>query len=293
MSWIVQHVSYQVQWQTDVLLFIQSLRSDPLSVFFYAVTNIGEAPVYLAAMCCIFWCVSKRAGYFLGFSYVSAGLLNIGIKNTFQVPRPYGHAGLVPVEHPVTVLETGYSFPSGHSTGAGSFWLALYLAFRKRRVALLCAVMMLLIPVSRLYFAVHTPIDVVTGLLLGAVTAFGVCSLLCTADKKRRYLPVIPIAVFAAAGFYVQHPGYWAVLGTLVGITAGYYIETEVIRLEMTKKTGKNMFRLVIGFAGVLILGPLLSMALPEGAVSGAFRSFCLGLWITAGAPVLFTKFRI
>ena len=53
MSWFVQHVSYQVQWQTDVLLFIQSLRNDPLSVFFYLVSAVGQTSCYMAAVCVI------------------------------------------------------------------------------------------------------------------------------------------------------------------------------------------------------------------------------------------------
>ena len=293
MSWIAQHVSYQVQWQTDVLLFIQSLRNDPLSVFFYFVSNIGQTSCYMAAVCVIFWCVNKRAGYFLGFSVVAAGLVNMGLKGAFQIPRPYGHAGLVPVEHPVSVLETGYSFPSGHSTGAGSFWLALYLAFRKRWIAVLSICMMLLIPLSRLYFAVHTPIDVTTGLVLGSLSALGVCALLCSPGKKGKYLPLVPVVVFGAAGFFAHHPYYWAGFGSLSGLTAGYYIENEAIRFEMTKKNSRIIFRLVIGFAGAAVLGPLLEAVLPGTPVSGSFRSFCLGLWITAGAPALFSKLRI
>jgi len=60
-------------------------------------------------------------------------------------------------------------FPSGHTSIAIAFWGALAFLFRKRWVTFLCASLMLLIPLSRLYLGVHFLADVIGGVALGAI----------------------------------------------------------------------------------------------------------------------------
>ena len=113
MNWVLQHISYQAHWQTDFLLFLQSVRNDVFTCFFYIFTTIGDDAFCIAVISIIFWCVSKRAGYLIGFSFISADLFNMEIKQGFQVPRPIGHNGIEYVKTPVEVFPQGYSFPSG------------------------------------------------------------------------------------------------------------------------------------------------------------------------------------
>lgn len=293
MNWVAQHISYQVQWQTDFLLFLQSLRSDPLSWFFYIVTNIGENYFCIAVVSVIFWCISKRAGYLIGFSFISADLLNMAFKPLFQIPRPIGHGGIDYVKTPVEVFPLGYSFPSGHSTVAGSFWSSAILALRLRWLAVIGVLMMILIPFSRLYFAAHTPIDVTAGLILGILTALIVSRIAVMPEKRRKYVIACLVFLFAAAGIFINHPGYWSGIGMLAGLTAGFFMERESIKMDMPKKICSFISRISVGLAGIAVLCPLLGLLLPESSVSGAFRYCCLGLWITAGAPALFSKFKI
>ena len=293
MNWIMQHISYQVQWQSDFLLFLQSLRNDFLSWFFYIVTNSGEEVFCFAVCSVIFWCVSKRAGYIIGFSLISADLVNMAVKQVFQVPRPIGHNGIEYVRTPVEVFPQGYSFPSGHATAAGSLWSSVILALRKRWLVVLGVLMMILIPLSRLYFAAHTPIDVTAGLVLGILTALVINRISEASEKAKKYLAAVIVFVFAAVGIFVNHPGYWKAIGILAGLTSGYFMEKESIKLDMPKKVCGYISRTFLGLAGASILCPLLGVLLPDSAVSGAFRYCCLGLWITAGAPALFSKLKI
>ncbi|MGL4370463.1 MAG: phosphatase PAP2 family protein, partial [Spirochaetota bacterium] len=185
MESLFPYISYQVQWQTDTLLFFQSLQNDPLSYVFFLITSTGSESFYLAAICVIFWCISKKAGYFAGMSLIAANVLNAGLKSLFQIPRPIGHNGILSMTHPVDAIATagGTSFPSGHSMGAGSFWFSIVTAFRKRPITILGISLMILVPLSRLYFGVHTPVDVMTGLALGILTAWGMGKIYRTAEK--------------------------------------------------------------------------------------------------------------
>ncbi|MDR0899668.1 MAG: phosphatase PAP2 family protein [Lactobacillaceae bacterium] len=76
------------------------------------------------------------------------------------------------------VEENGFSFPSGHSTNAMVFYgglLVLALLFIKEKKALkiaivsVLAVIVLAIPISRVYLGVHYPTDVLGGLMLGLI----------------------------------------------------------------------------------------------------------------------------
>lgn len=293
MDFLLPYISYQAQWQTDVLLFLQSLRNDPLNVIFYGISAAGNETFYIIFICVLFWCINKHVGYIAGFSLVSANILNAGLKNTCKIPRPVGHNGIECVQKPFDATPYGYSFPSGHSMGAGSFWTALLYGFRQRWITILCILMMILIPVSRLYLGVHTPIDVLTGLTFGILVSLLMGKFLHFSTGKKKYLMLLPALVFAVWAAFMPEMHYWKMFGALVGITAGYYIETEAIKLRMPKKASAFIFRMILGLIVLIALKEGLKLVLPESLLSGAFRYCCIGLWVTAGAPFVFTKLKI
>ena len=90
--------------------------------------------------------------------------LNGAIKDYFKVERPIGKFGL---ESMRVETATGYSFPSGHTQTATTFWTSLAVQLKNKWVYVLAAVMAIGAGISRLYLAVHWPMDVVVGLILG------------------------------------------------------------------------------------------------------------------------------
>lgn len=99
-----------------------------------------------------------------GFVY----LINDGLKNTFERPRPN-------VMH--LTKATGYSLPSGHSIVSMVFYGLIILFFvskikdkkYRRLVQVLVFVLILLIGLSRVYLRVHFFSDVIAGQSLGLV----------------------------------------------------------------------------------------------------------------------------
>lgn len=101
----------------------------------------------------------------LGGSYT----LNLIIKNLIQRARPSW-------EH--WVVESGYSFPSGHSMASIAFYGMLgYLLWlhRKERgrpaayILVLTGLLILAIGLSRIYLGVHYATDVIAGFCAGGV----------------------------------------------------------------------------------------------------------------------------
>ena len=90
-------------------------------------------------------------------------------KYAFRRPRPDETLRQLSV--------SGFSFPSGHALAATVIYgLLAYLLFRfvktpmlRLLIALLAATMIVLVAVSRVYFAVHYPTDVLGGILLGGL----------------------------------------------------------------------------------------------------------------------------
>ena len=84
----------------------------------------------------------------------------------------------------------GYSFPSGHSSMSSSVIGGLaYLLKRKKLICILLICLVLLIGFSRLWLGVHTPQDVICGLLIGFSLVFAVNKIIDWAEEKpNRYL---------------------------------------------------------------------------------------------------------
>ena len=147
------------------------------------ITWAGSAFVLvpLAVGCCLLFVRvgMRREALRLAVSLGGAMAISDLVKLLTSRPRPS-------VEHLQAV--TGSSFPSGHTTQAAAFWLALALTLRgaalPRRTVWLASAGALLIALavawSRVYLGVHYPSDVAAGLLLGSGWAVFVAHVLCT-----------------------------------------------------------------------------------------------------------------
>lgn len=108
------------------------------------------------------------------------GILHLGFKALFERPRP---PALLSYK-----IEESFSFPSGHSIAAMSFFgaVAWLVATRNENaaakfgIAIFAAVMIFLIGLSRVYIGVHYPSDVVAGFLAAGIWTAGVMS----ADRR-------------------------------------------------------------------------------------------------------------
>ncbi len=97
-----------------------------------------------------------------GFAYGIACLLKILI----HTDRPF-----IALSN-ITILftETGYAFPSAHSTLIAALAFAVY--FKHKRLGYICFIAALLIGIARIAAGVHFPIDIVGGYVLGFIVAF-------------------------------------------------------------------------------------------------------------------------
>ncbi|HZB83679.1 MAG TPA: bifunctional DedA family/phosphatase PAP2 family protein, partial [Rubrobacteraceae bacterium] len=149
-------------------------RATPtLTAFFLVVTALGSLEtigVLGLVVAVIFGVRRKWLNLGTWLAALAGGLvLNELLKELFARPRPY-------FKHPL-VLETSYSFPSGHATmslifyGMLAYFCVLALRTWRARTAVVfgTSLLVLLIGFSRIYLGVHYFSDVVAGFASGGI----------------------------------------------------------------------------------------------------------------------------
>ena len=156
----------------QVTAFLYSVRSNWLSQFFYAITQLGsrEAVFAMGGLATMIFLYRRRYTAVLAFWLTMAGIgLSVQYGKKFISRDRPAKVAFYPVHNA--------SFPSGHATTAISLYgmLAFFLyrhqeQKRKRRaIVVLAAVLILLIGFSRIYLGVHFLSDVLAGFLLGSM----------------------------------------------------------------------------------------------------------------------------
>ncbi len=156
------------------------------------ITLIGEKGLIFFALALALICFKKtrRAGVCL-FGAVCCGALvgNIILKNLVERPRPLTTLPYAEWWRFIgSPAEDGFSFPSGHVTAAMAGISALCLSCR-RKTMLLGYIYVVLMCFSRCYLMAHYPSDVLTGILVGglsAVTAYFIAKLIFNILEKYR-----------------------------------------------------------------------------------------------------------
>jgi len=153
-----------MEWGLRVIAWFQQF-SPALDWPFRVFTFMGEEEFFLLLLPLVYWCLDRRTGARLTIAFLLCAYTNAVAKAMAALPRPPEYA---PGRVKVLWDATGYGFPSGHTQSAVVVWGYLAAQARRRWVWILAAVMMLFIPLSRIYLGVHFPYDVLGGYVIGA-----------------------------------------------------------------------------------------------------------------------------
>lgn len=160
-----------------VLDFLVDVRASWLTTLLTWVTNaFGPVvlPLFVAAACLVWAKVSGTwvdPALLVAAMVTSTGIAYV-VKLIVHRPRPSADLQVVPG------LETSFSFPSGHTTGASTLVLVTaYLLWRHQRTSrslvwwlVASAAIIAVVGGSRLYLGYHFVTDVLAGASLGVVT---------------------------------------------------------------------------------------------------------------------------
>ena len=298
------------------LYFLESLRSGFLDALFLFITALGEETAFLAISIFIFWCVSKKEGYYvLSVGFIGT-TINQFLKLVFRIPRPWIlDSNFKPVGDAIEEA-TGYSFPSGHTQNSvGTFGSIAY--FTKQKWLRITAIALcILIPFSRMYLGVHTPMDVLVSVGIALLLIFIVRPIINKGEKDKKvmyYFLGFMIALSVAYILFVtlyQFPADldrgnyesglkngFTLLGAVLGMAISYPIETTCINFDVSGKWYTQLLKTVIGLGLVLLLKEGLKYPLeaifPALTVARAIRYCILVIFAVIIYPLTFKYFKM
>lgn len=143
-------------WQLVVFRAVNNLP-DGLQTTAQVVSDGLAVPLGIILLIVIFLLFKRwRVAWRIFVTAGGAGLVAEIVKHVVKEPRP---AHLISGFHE-RVVDTGYGFPSAHTTLATAMALTVWFLL-PRRWRFLSVIWIILVAASRLYLGVHSPVDVV------------------------------------------------------------------------------------------------------------------------------------
>lgn len=283
-----------------ILRALEYIRCPFLDVFFSIFTALGEELIIAAIVAVVYICFSKRAGEQALLTVLTASCITAGIKGAVRRARPYaaGVVGRVDIDNPFvsTVdLDADMSFPSGHATCTSGFFATVAFRLRRALPAVLCAAFVLLVMLSRVYFGVHYPTDVLAGLVIGAGCA-ALWQLVYAKWYGARLYIYLGVALCTLPFLFFERTGtesMFEMSAMTLATAAGLLVEDKCIRFADTKKWLHRLLRLLITIAVAAVPFLLLHFLLPEGNWYTFITYFAALFAAMTAAPLLFKTLKI
>lgn len=299
----------------EFLKLLEKIRNPFLDFFFSIVTYCGDEIVFMAIAIILFWCVSKKEGYYiLSLGFVGT-VINQFLKLAFRIPRPWVEDPTFTIVESAKEAATGYSFPSGHTQNSVGTFGGIAYAFNKKWVRITCIVIAFLVPFSRMYLGVHTPLDVFVSFGIALVLIFAIRPIINMAKNNSKVMYafigsmlVIAVAYLLYVELYsfpanIDRHNYesglknaYTLLGAIIGMVISYPLESRYIKFETRDKWYINVIKVFLGLG--LILGikaglkPVLKLIFNSHPCSDAFRYMIIVLFAVCVYPLLFPVFR-
>ena len=149
------------------LLWLQEIRNATGGVFdeFFNALSKFAVDIMPFLPFVVFWGADKKWGYRFITTWGIGEIINGIIKLTVCAYRPWIRSDLIEPAGDSKTAATGYSFPSGHTLVATVTYgtTIVWQKDKRRWLAILCGVLILLTGFSRNFLGVHTPQDVIVG----------------------------------------------------------------------------------------------------------------------------------
>jgi membrane-associated phospholipid phosphatase len=293
-----------LDWGIDSIVGLRELLPG-MEGFFANVTFLGDELFFLIFIPLTFWCLDRLVGARLIVVFLVSSWLNSCAKELGQQPRPCDYDSGTLADVPACADDpydtTGFGLPSGHTQNTVVIWSYLASQFRNKWFWVLAALLIILIPLSRVYLGVHFPTDLLGGYLMGVAVLLLYFWLEPRAEAALERIGLVwqlAISILVPAVLLLVLPAETAVssASTLMGMGAGFALERRWVGFETAGAWWKRALRYVVGMAVMFGLYMGLSAAF-EGLEPALFFRFIryglVGLWGGLGAPWAFTKLRL
>lgn len=274
----------------NFLYFLEGLRRPIADTFFSLITYLGDETCFMALAVILFWCVSKRRGYYLfavGFFGVVA---NQFLKLLFRIPRPWITDPQFTIVESARAAASGYSFPSGHTQNIVGTMGVIAATTRYRWLRVLCIVAAILVPFSRMYLGVHTPLDVGVSFAIALVLVVALWFLFRDEVSFRCSVPYVLGALVLCSVLYMVFvlvytfpadidpdnlaagiKNAYVMCGCAVGLLVSYIYDRKRLNFDTKAPFLGQLLKVVLGLALLMGIRLGLSLLLKKLGASVAF----------------------
>lgn len=257
----------------DFLYVLERLRFPLLDEVMLLITHLGSMLVFLIVTMIYFWCIDKRKGYYFAIVGLGGTVLNQFMKLWFRVPRPWV------LDETFTIVEkaregaSGYSFPSGHTQSAVSTYAGMALVTKQRWLRITAICIAFIVPFTRMYLGVHTPVDVLAAAFVALLIVFSLKPIISGSDRILKLSLSITVFIsscyLAFTKFYIfpqdvdiecltsGSENALSMFGAVLGLLAAYILDKKWINFTTDAVWWAQGLK--------IILGLLLMLAVKEG----------------------------
>lgn len=298
----------------EFLKFLQGIRIPFLDSIFSVITMLGEETVFILIGLIFFWCINKKQGYYLLTIGFVGTVLNQFLKLLFRIPRPWVQDPTFQIVESAREQASGYSFPSGHTQTAVGIFGGIGRSTKNTVIRIVCVAVCLLVPFSRMYLGVHTPLDVGVSFVLATAMVFGLYPLIYKACDSRKGMRIFLFSMILLSVAYllfvelfsfpadIDAKNYasgvknaYKILGCILGLWLAYELDGYKIHFDTKAVWWAQILKFVLGLIPVIIIKSVLKApinALFGGAVfADAVRYFLLTFVATGIWPITFKFF--
>ncbi len=300
----------------EFLRFLEMIRGYVgvvLDPFFSIITYLGDEIAFLVIAILFFWCINKRAGYYILVSGVVGSVLNQWLKIGFKIDRPWD---LDPTFHAVESAKgraTGYSFPSGHTQNIAGTFGCVGFFYKRRWLGIVCGVIIALVSFSRMYLGVHTPKDVIVALIMAFAFVVLFNFVFKTEEAQKRYMDLVVIcSVILSIGYIIvafmqknpEDPNVYnaqkhasTLVGCLIALAVVYPLDKYLIKFETSARWYSQVIKFVIGVSVNLFIkagleDPLVAIFFNNEFLARGVRYFIIVVFSGVVWPLTFKFFR-
>ena len=268
------------------LHILETIRNPVLDVLMQGITLLGDETVFLVIALLVFWCINKKWGYYLMSIGFIGTILNQFLKLAFRIPRPWVRDPNFTIVEGARAGADGYSFPSGHTQSAVGTFGGIAHVTRYNWMRVVCWVLIVLIPFSRMYLGVHTPADVAVSFVIATALVFLLKPMMDRSDRKPDILYWMLFGMAVLGILFVLYVECWAfpadidaanyasgrenaytLLGAVLGVNVVHYLDDQFLRFETQAPPLGQVLKLVLGL--LVVLAVLEGLKIPFAALFG------------------------
>jgi len=297
----------------EFLRFLEGIRTPFFDAFFSVITHLGEETFFILLGLIFFWCINKKEGYYLLSIGFIGTIINQFLKLWFRIPRPWVKDENFNIVESAKAEATGYSFPSGHTQSSVGIFGGLARWNTNKILRIICIVICVLVPFSRLYLGVHTPLDVGVSIAIASLLIFGLYSIIHKAMENKKVMHILLGCMVLLSVLYLCFVSFYKfpsdvdannlangtknaykMFGCTAGIFIAFQIDEKFIHFDTKASLPAQCLKFILGLIPLLLIkegmrAPL--AAIFDGYLADGVRYLLIVLFAGCVWPLTFKWF--